>query len=67
MTLSDGDKAICMEIARQIIKEVLVSHIDSCPYGKAIVASRVFLAGLCLGSGLAGGGIVLGAVKLLGG
>ena len=31
--MDNGEKAICREIARTIIKEVLVEHIKACPHG----------------------------------
>ena len=65
MALTDGDKAECKEIAREIIKEVLIWHVESCPHGKTILASKMFLTGMCVGSGFAGGGLALGLAKLL--
>jgi len=65
MALTDGDKAECKEIAREIIKEVLIEHIASCPHGRTILASKMFLTGMCVGSGFAGGGLALGLAKLL--
>ncbi len=65
MALTDGDKAECKEIARTIIKEVLTEHIKSCPHGKTLLASKMFLTGICVGSGFAGGGLALGVAKIL--
>ena len=65
MALSDGDIAECKEIAREIIKEVLIEHIESCPHGKAIMASKMMLVGACIGSGLASGGVVIALARLL--
>ena len=59
MGLSEGEKAECKEIAREIVKEVLVIHIESCPHGKSILASKMLLVGMCVGSGLASGGVVV--------
>lgn len=68
MTLSEGDKSQMMEIARGIIKEVMVEHIQSCPHGIALRVSKKMIAaviiGACFGSGIAGGGIVLAVAKL---
>ena len=55
MALTKGDKAECKEIAREIIKEVLIGHIESCPHGKTLLANKWFLFGICTGSGIAGG------------
>jgi len=65
MALTEGDKAECKEIAREIIREVLIEHIASCPHGKTVLASKMFLAGVCIGSGFAGGSLALGLAKLL--
>jgi len=67
MTLSDGDKAECKEIARAIIKEVLIEHIASCPHGRTILASKMLLVGMCIGSGLASGGTVYALVQFISG
>ncbi len=58
MTLSEGDKAECKEIAREIIKEVLDIHIQSCPHGIAFGKMWMLLVGACIGSGIGGGGLV---------
>ena len=67
--LDDGDKAICMEIAREINKEVLLEHIASCPHGKAIVKNKMFLVGLTVGISLVGGvggaGIVMAFARMI--
>jgi len=66
MALNDGDKAECKEIAREIVKEVLIEHIKGCPHGKSLLASKMFMAGICVGSGFAGGSIALSIAKLFG-
>jgi len=58
MTLDDGDKAECKEIARVIIKEVLLEHINSCPHGIKLGKLWMLLVGACIGSGIGGGTIV---------
>ena len=65
MALTDGDKAECKEIAREIVREVLKEHIMSCPHGRSLLASKMLLVGLCVGSGLTSGGIVIGLVRLV--
>lgn len=65
MSLSEGDKAIIRDIAREINIEVLKLHIKSCPHGKSLLASKMFLAGLCVGSGFAGGGLAVALAKFL--
>ena len=65
MALSAGDIAECKEIAREIIKEVLIEHIKGCPYGMLIQRGKAFLIGICIGSGCAGGGLALAISQLL--
>jgi len=65
MALSAGDKAECREIAREIVKEVLKEHIASCPHGRAILASKMFLIGLSIGSGFAGGSMALAVARII--
>ena len=65
MALSAGDLAECKEIARAIVKEVLAEHVDSCPHGRTLQSSKMFLVGACVGSGLASGGLVLGLSQLI--
>jgi hypothetical protein len=70
MALTEGDKAICAEMTRQIVdevvKEVMRVHMESCPHGRLIARSKVFFIGAFLGSGLASSGIVLTVLKVLG-
>ena len=65
MALNDGDKAECKEIAREIIKEVLLEHIASCPHGKTLLSSKWFLCGVCIGCSIAGSGISLALAKII--
>ena len=53
--LSEGDKAECKEIAREIIKEVLQNHIASCPHGLLLAKNKALLFGLAVGLGLGSG------------
>lgn len=60
MALSEGDKAVCMEIAREIIKEAIKEHISQCPHGISFNMSKrhiaAFIIGCMLGSGIIAGG-----------
>ena len=60
MSLTDGDKAECKEIAREIIKEVLIQHIEGCPYGKLLASSKSLLIGIGIGLTLFGAGTGIG-------
>ena len=65
MALDEGDKAIMHDIARCIIKEVMSEHIKTCPHGQAMLRTKILLVGICIGSGIASGGLVLGVTKLV--
>lgn len=75
MALSELDQAYIREVAtntagvvsKEVITEVLKWHIDSCPHGKSILASKWGLIGLCIGSGVSGGGIATVLIKLFAG
>lgn len=63
--MTDGDRAECKEIARQIIKEVLTEHIQMCPYGLFLAKGKAFFIGICIGSGALGSGVSLAIAKAL--
>ena len=65
MTLTEGDKAECKEIAREIIKEVLLVHVECCPHGKTLLTSKWLLVGVLIGSGFSGGTLALAIMKLI--
>jgi len=67
MVLEDGDKAECKEIAREIVREVLIAHIECCPHGLLIVKSKALLLGACIGSGISGGGVVYALIHAISG
>ena len=60
MALSQHDedwvKLISEKIVYRVTKEVIANHIASCPHGKSMLASKWLVIGVCIGSGLAGGG-----------
>ena len=66
MSLTLGDKAECKEIAREIMQEVMMAHIVSCPHGRIIANAKWLFIGL-LGANAAGGGVVALVIHLLGG
>ena len=75
MALSELDQAYIREVAincagevsRQVITEVLKWHIDSCPHGKSIIASKWGLVGWCFGSAVSGGGMAAVLIKIFAG
>lgn len=64
--LDDGDKAECKEIAREIVQEVLTIHVQVCPHGRTMFKMLWISIGIAVGSGIAGGGLVLAVVKAIG-
>ena len=75
MSLSDQDRDYIREVAvnaagevsKQIIEDMLKWHTEACPHGKSILASRWGVVGVCLGSGVGGGGIVTILIKIFSG
>lgn len=75
MALSDQDRAYIREVAinaatevsKRIIEHVLKWHIDACPHGKSILASKWGLLGVCIGSGIGGGGMVAVLIRIFAG
>ncbi len=65
MTLSNGDKALCAQIAGEIIEKVIKEHIKSCPHGRSILKLTCVSIGIALGSGLASGGAVYAILRTL--
>ena len=70
MTLSSEEKAYihesAREVAKDIIQEVMVAHVASCPHGQAVIKAKWIVVVLCLGSAAAGGGgLVAGILSLL--
>ena len=55
------------EVSKEVIKDVLKWHVDACPHGKTIIASKWGLAGWCLGSGVFGGGLAAMFINIFAG
>ena len=56
------------EVARLIVKEVLIEHIASCPHGKSLLASKWMMVGLCFGTSVAsfaGSSFAVGLTKVI--
>lgn len=64
--LTKQDKIECKEIARAINKEVLVEHVQACPYGRSLLKLTFISIGIAIGSGLASGGIIVAVLKMFG-
>ena len=74
MALSEQDrewiKLLAKDVAFEVNKEVMISHIASCPHGQKMIVGRWLVGGVFVGcaisSGLGAGG-VLAIAKLLAG
>ena len=55
------------EVSRQIVEKVVAgvikTHLDTCPYGKTLLKTKLILVGFCIGSGI-GGGIAGGGIAV---
>ena len=75
MALTDQDRAYIHEVAvnaagevsKQIIEDMLKWHTEACPHGKSILASKWFILGACVCSGISGGGMVALLIKIFSG
>ena len=71
MALNDGDKAECKEIAREIVKEVLVEHVKMCPHGQFLRMAKARLIGIVIGvvvgTGSVSGLTIFGLAKMFAG
>lgn len=65
MSLSQGEKAECKEIAREIIQEVLAGHIASCPHGIKIIKWEARFVGIVIGVSFVGGASALGLAQVI--
>jgi len=72
MVLSEQDRSYIREVAinsatevsKQIIEDLLKWHVEACPHGKSILASKWGLLGVCIGSGVGGGSMVAVLIKI---
>ena len=72
MALTKQDRAYIREVAvnaagevsKQIIEDMLKWHTEACPHGKSILASKWGLLGVCIGSGVGGGGMVAVLIEI---
>lgn len=75
MALTEPDRAyirevainVAGEISKELIEVMLKWHIDACPHGKSLMASKAVLVGVCIGSGISGGGLVAVLIKIFSG
>ena len=67
MSLTDGDKAEIKEMAREIVKEVLIEHVTACPHGARMTRLLFLAVGVGLGSGIGSGTVVMFIAKAFGG
>jgi hypothetical protein len=58
-------QAVIEQIATRVTQQVIETHIQCCPHGQMLSKGRSMLIGLCIGSGVAGGGVVALVSKML--
>lgn len=63
LVIAEGQAALVNKITDSAIE----THIKLCPHGQALQKNKSFLVGLVIGCNLTGGGLVLAAIKFLGG
>ncbi len=67
--LTEGQLAECREVARVIVKEVLIEHIETCTHHLAYLLSRARIYGIAVGvvlaSGISSGTVVAIIMKVL--
>jgi len=66
MSLDDGDKAECKEIARIIVEEVLKIHTQVCPHGRTMFRMFWISVGIAVGSGIASGSVIMAIIRVFG-
>ncbi len=64
--MTSGDKAEIKEMAREIVKEVLIEHVAVCPHGMSLKILTAKMVGIGVGIGVASGGTMFGLAKLFG-
>jgi hypothetical protein len=70
MALTSEEKAYihesAREVSKEIIKEVMISHVVACPHGQVISKAKWTVIGLGLGlSAASGAGLVTGLLALM--
>ena len=74
MALTEADKdwikLLARDVAFQVNKEVIISHITSCPHGQRMIVGKWMVVGIFVGcaaaSGLGAGGVLALARLLVG-
>ena len=70
MALTEEEKCYIHEssrlVAKEIISEVLIAHINACPHGQAVAKAKWVVIGLGIGASAAGGGgLVAGLMSIM--
>ena len=51
--------------AERIIEKVMIAHVQSCPHGQKLTRMIFLIAGISAGSGIAGGSLGFGLLRLI--
>jgi hypothetical protein len=67
--MTEGDKAICAEMTRMIITDVMEDHIKNCPHHRAFLISKARVIGILVGvvaaSSITSGGMTAIVIKIM--
>lgn len=56
---------IAFAVCEKVCEKVLTAHVEACPYGKALYASKWFVLGVVGACSLVGGGGIVALLKVL--
>ncbi len=70
MALTTADKEwiklVTEKVSYEVNKSVLATHIKNCPHGINLKIRKAFVVGICIGAGLAAGGVGGGVAVFIG-
>lgn len=64
--MTDDERRECREIGREIVREAMIEHIQSCPHGRNLAVLQAKIVGVAVGCSMAGAGTLFGLAKLFG-
>lgn len=62
---SPAVQAVIEVVSRRVTEQVIGEHIKSCPHGQRLATRIALLTGVAIGSGMAGGGIVVAVARAI--
>jgi len=64
--MTEDERRECREIAAEIVRAVLLEHIQACPHGHNLAVLQAKIVGVAVGCSMAGAGTLFGLAKLFG-